>query len=127
MSQVGKFVKQMRNQCKKDDSNPVQIGEVINLQPLTVAFQGVEVSTSNGDRVYVNNLILDDVKAFTTAQKIVCSEGSITENHTEIINDITSWLNSIHKRYILAVGDYVAVQSLGNNTYIVVEKVQEIE
>ena len=69
--------------------------------------------------------MLDEQKTFDTATKITCSDGTISENHTKIINDITDWLTSIHERYILSIGDYVAVQMLGNNTYIVLEKVQK--
>ena len=126
MSQTGKFVKQIRQQCKKDDSNPVQVGEVINLSPFTVAFQGLELSAGNGDRIFLNGLLTDEAITFDVAQKIVCSEGSITENHTDILNAVTEWLMAVHKRFIIGVGDYVAIQPLGNNTYIVLEKVQEI-
>ena len=33
---------------------------------------------------------------------------------------------AVHKRFILQVGDYVAVQKLGNNTYLILEKVEKI-
>lgn len=127
MSQMGDFWHDVDKRSKSNNQNPVEIGEIISLQPLTIGFQGLELSVSNGDKIYLNNLLLDENKTFTTANPITCSDGSITENHTDIINDITQWLTSIHQRFILSVGDNVAVQRLGNNTYIVLEKVQQIE
>ena len=71
--------------------------------------------------------MLDEVISFTKAQKITCSNGTITENHTNLINnEIEAWLVSIHDRFILHIGDFVAVQKLGNNTYIVLEKLQKV-
>lgn len=127
MSQMGDFWHDVDKRSKSSNQNPVEIGEITSLQPLTIGFQGLELSVSNGDKIYLNNLLLDENKTFTTANPITCSDGSITENHTDIINDITQWLTSIHQRFILSVGDNVAVQRLGNNTYIVLEKVQQIE
>jgi hypothetical protein len=124
---MGDFWHDVDKRSKSNNQNPVEIGEIISLQPLTIGFQGLDLSVSNGDKIYLNNLLLDENKTFTTANPITCSDGTITENHTDIINDITQWLTSIHQRFILSVGDNVAVQRLGNNMYIVLEKVQQIE
>ena len=126
MSQTGRFWRDVDKRSKANNPNPVSIGEVISIEPLSVSYNGITISKANGDNVYVNNLLLDEQKTFTKATEITCSDGTITENHTGIINDITKWLSSIHKRFILDVGDYVAVQKLGNNTYIVLEKVQKL-
>lgn len=126
MSQAGKFWQQVDKRSRENNQNPTSIGEVISIEPLSVSYNGIIISKANGDNVYVNNLLLDEQKTFTKAQPITCSDGKITENHTGIINDIKEWLSSIHKRFILDVGDYVAIQKLGNNTYIVLEKVQKL-
>ena len=126
LSSEGKFWQQVDNRSKANNQSPVSVGEVLSVQPLSISYNGLTLSKANGDNIYVNNLLLDEQKTFTTAQQITCSDGTITENHTAIINDITEWLSSIHKRYILDVGNYVAVQKLGNNTYIVLEKVQQL-
>lgn len=126
MSQAGRFWQQVDKRSKATNQNAASIGQVVSLEPLSISYNGLTLSKANGDNIYVNNLLLDKQKTFTTAQQITCSDGTITENHTTIINDITKWLSSIHKRYILGVGDYVAVQKLGNNTYIVLEKVQKL-
>ena len=126
MSQAGRFWQQVDKRSKATNQNAASIGQVVSLEPLSISYNGITISKQYGDNVYVNNLILDTKKTFTEAQAITCSDGTITENHTAIINDITGWLSSIHKRYILDVGDYVAVQKLGNNTYIVLEKVQKL-
>lgn len=126
MSQAGKFWRNVDKRSKANNPSPTSIGEVLSVQPLSISYNGLTLSKANGDNIYVNNLLLDEQKTFTEAQQITCSDGTITENHTAIINDITGWLSSIHKRYILDVGNYVAIQKLGNNTYIVLEKVQQL-
>lgn len=127
MSGQGKFWGAVDKRAKKTNPAPVSIGEVKSLEPFSIKYNGLELSPQNGDAIYLNNLLLDERKTFTQATKPTVSQGTITENHTAIINDITSWLSSIHNRYIIHIGDYVAVQKLGNNTYIVLGKVQKVE
>lgn len=128
MSQAGKFWKEVDKRSKQRNESPVQVGQIIGLKPLVIQFNGLELSYANGDTIFVNHLMLDDAIMFTEAQPITCSHGTITENHTDIINnEIESWIMAIHKRYILNIGNYVAVQKLGNNTYIVLDKLQKVE
>ncbi len=128
MSRDGEFWKTVRKQAKSVNQNPVQVGWIKSLEPLTVQYQGIELSTINGDTLYINNLLLDKAIEFTSAQPITCSNGSITENHTDIINkEIEKWIMAIHKRFILGIGDYVAVQKLGKNTYLILEKLQVLK
>ena len=128
MSQAGKFWQAVDKRSKAKNESPVQVGEIIGLKPLVIQFNGLELSYANGDTIFVNHSMLDDLITFTEAQPITCSHGDITENHTDIINnEIESWLTSVHQRYILNIGDYVAVQKLGNNTYIVLDKLQKVE
>ena len=127
MSQAGKFWKEVDKRSKAKNESPVQVGQITGIKPLVILFNGLELSYANGDTIFVNHLMLDDLVSFTTAQPITCSDGTITENHTSIINEeIEAWLMSVHQRYILNVGDYVAVQKLGNNTYIVLDKLQKV-
>ena len=128
MSQAGKFWNTVKQQSKSMNQSPVQVGTVKSLSPLSIQFQGIELSPVNGDTIYINNLLLDEAISFTEAQPITCSNGSITENHTDIINaELEAWLVAVHNRFILHIGDYVAVQKLGNNSYLILEKVQKVE
>lgn len=128
MSRDGEFWKTVRKQAKSVNPNPVQVGWIKSLEPLIVQYQGLELSTVNGDTLYINNLLLDAPIEFTPAEAITCSHGTITENHTNIINDeLEAWIMAIHKRFILSIGDYVAVQRLGNNTYLILEKLQALK
>ena len=128
MSQAGKFWNTVKQQSKSMNQSPVQVGTVKSLSPLSIQFQGIELSPINGDTIYINNLLLDEAISFTEAQPITCSNGSITENHTDIINvELEAWLVAVHNRFILHIGDYVAVQKLGNNSYLILEKVQKVE
>lgn len=127
MSNSGDFWRAIDERSKANNYAPVLVGQIQSITPLSIQYQGLELSSANGDKIFVNNLLLDEAISFDTAQKITCSNGTITENHTEILNAVTSWLMSVHARFILKSGDYVAIQKLGNNTYIVLEKVQKIE
>lgn len=127
MSGQGKFWGAVDKRAKKVNPAVVSVGMVKSLNPFSISYNGLELSAQNGDTIYLNNLLLDAKKTFTTANPITCTQGTITENHTAIINDITGWLTSIHDRFIIHVGDYIAVQKLGNNTYIVLSKLQKVE
>lgn len=127
MSQTGKFWQAVDARSKKTQNAVTSVGVVTSLNPFGVKYNGIDISAENGDTIFVNNLMLDEVISFTAAQPITCSHGEITENHTDIINnEIESWLVSVHNRFILHIGDYIAVQKLGNNTYIVLEKLQKV-
>ena len=126
MSGQGDFWKAVETKAKNNNPNVPSIGKIKSLSPFSIEYNGLELSAQYGDNIYVNNLLLDVKKTFTTANPITCSHGTITENHTDIINAITSWLTSIHDRFILHIGDFVAVQKLGNNTYIVLQKLQKV-
>ena len=128
MSGQGKFWQDIDKRSKRNNPSPVSVGQIKALDPLEVQYNGITISVANGDSIYVNHLLLDEQITFTQAQPITCSDGVITENHTDIINDeIETWLKSVHGRFIIKVGDLVAVQKLGNNTYLILEKVQKIE
>ena len=127
MSGQGRFWQDVTKKAKKTNPAVPSVGVIKSLSPFSINYNGLELSVANGDTIYVNNLMLDSVISFTAAQTITCSHGTITENHTDIINnEIESWLVSIHDRFILHIGDYIAVQKLGNNTYIVLEKLQKV-
>lgn len=128
MSGQGKFWGAVDKRAKKINPAVVSVGMVKSLNPFSISYNGLELSAQNGDTIYLNNLLLDAKKTFTTANPITCTQGAITDNHTNIINnEITSWLSSIHDRFIIHVGDYIAVQKLGNNTYLILEKLQKVE
>ena len=128
MSGQGKFWKDVDKRAKNINSPAVSVGVVESLEPFSIKYNGVSLNVANGDTIFVNNLMLDEVISFTAAKKITCSQGTITENHTNIINnEIEKWLVSIHDRFILHIGDYIAIQKLGNNTYIVLDKLQKVE
>lgn len=133
MSGQGKFWGAVDKRAKKVNPAVASVGMVKSLSPFSISYNGLELSAQNGDAIYLNNLILDTKKTFTTANAITAkvtsnqADVTVTENHTGIINDITGWLTSIHDRFIIHVGDYIAVQKLGNNTYIVLSKLQKVE
>lgn len=128
MSGQGKFWQAVDARSKKNNFAVASVGIIKSLEPFSINYNGIEISAINGDTIFVNNLLLDEAITFTPAQAITCSHGTITENHTDIINnEIEKWLMSIHDRFILHIGDYVAIQKLGHNTYLVLQKLQKVE
>lgn len=142
MSNLGKTIETMRNQAKKVQPAPVQVGEVLMLNPLSIRYQGLELSFTNGDSIFINHLMLDeninlDVASMDNPQIInpalwqadnsPTSQVEISGTQKQFLTDLYNWTKAVHDRYILHIGDYVAVQQLGNNTYLILEKVQKIE
>lgn len=142
MSQAGKFWNTVKQQSKATNQNPVQVGTIKTLNPLSIQYQGIELSYENGDTIYVNHLMLDeninlDVASMDSPQNIdpalwkadntPSPTVSISGTQKQFVTDFYNWTKAVHDRFILHIGDYVAVQKLGNNTYLVLEKVQKVE
>jgi hypothetical protein len=142
MSEDGKFWNNVKVVSKKTNYSPVQIGQILTLAPLSIKYQGLELSFENGDTIYINNLLLDenielDVPSMDEAQNInpallkadntPTPTVEISGTQKQFLTDLYTWIKSVHNRFILHVGDYVTLQKLGNNTYLVLEKVQKIE
>lgn len=141
MSRDGEHWNTVR-QIAKSYKNPVQVGQVINLEPFTIQFQGIELSTVNGDTIYINNLLLDenielDLASMDEAQNInpalwkadntPTPTVEISGTQKQFVTDLYNWIKAVHNRFILHIGDYVALQKLGNNTYLVLEKLQALK
>lgn len=146
MSQAGKFWNQVRKQSKAVNSTPVQIGQILTLNPLSIQYQGLEISLANGDNIYINNLVLDeninlDLASMDNPQNLASvspppwtAQDTPTDSYTaeisgsqkQFLTDFYNWTKSVHNRYILHIGDYVAMQKLGNNTYLILQKVQKL-
>lgn len=142
MSQAGKFWNTVKQQSKATNQNPVQVGTIKALNPLSIQYQGIELSYENGDTIYINHLMLDeninlDVASMDSPQNIdpalwkadntPTSTVSISGTQKQFVTDFYNWTKAVHDRFILHIGDYVAVQKLGYNTYLVLEKVQKVE
>ena len=142
MSQAGKFWNTVKQQSKATNQNPVQVGTIKTLNPLSIQYQGIELSYENGDTIYINHLMLDeninlDVDSMDSPQNIdpalwkadntPTPTVSISGTQKQFVIDFYNWTKAVHDRFILHIGDYVAVQKLGNNTYLVLEKVQKVE
>lgn len=84
----------------------LEVAKVINLSPLTIKVGEVDVSVN----LSVNTLMLIDVKV----DEIITEETGLKEA-----------LKSILKAVLIEAGDFVIVQRVGNNFYIL-SKVVEI-
>ena len=51
----------------------------------------------------------------------------ISGTQKQFVTDLYNWIKAVHNRYIIHIGDYVAVQRLGNNTYLILEKLQALK
>lgn len=139
MSASGEFWNNVSKKAKSTNQNPVMVGEIVGLKPLKIEYQGVVISQMYGDTIFLNNLLLDenielDVSSMdktqnfsnSTAYQSPSFTAEITGTQKKFLTDLYQWIKASHNRYILTTGDLVAVQSLGNNTYIILNKVQEV-
>ena len=146
MSQMGKFWKAVDARSKKTQNAVTSVGIVTSLKPLGINYNGIDLSVENGDTIFVNNLMLDDninldISSMDSAQNITGLNpqawigdntpnadftAQISGTQKQFITDFYTWVKSVHNRFILHIGDYIAVQKLGNNTYIVLDKLQKV-
>lgn len=142
MSKDGEQWQAVKKIAKKVMPNPVQIGWVKSLEPFVIQYQGLELSETNGDSIYINNLILDenielDLASMDNPQNInpalwkadntPTGTVEISGTQKQFLTDLYNWIKAVHNRFILHIGDYVAVQKLGKNTYLVLQKLQLIK
>lgn len=142
MSNSGKFWNNVKNAAKASRKPPVQLGKILTLKPLSIHYQGLELSKENGDTIYINNLLLDenielDLSSMDKPQNINPAlwkadnspTGTVEISGTQkrFLTDLYNWIKAVHNRYILHIGDLVVLQKLGNNSYLILEKVQKIE
>lgn len=138
----GRFWQDVQKVSKSTNYAPVQVGQIASKKPLEISFNGLTLSKANGDKIYINSLLLDDnidldVSSMDNPQDISpalkdmqdrpTSQITIDGTQKTFLTDFYNFFKEFHKKYIIDIGDYVAVQKLGNNTYLVLEKVQVIE
>lgn len=136
---------QIRNEIARNGS--VNVGVVKSLQPLTVTYLKVDFSTAD-DTLYCNNLLLDeninlDVDtAMAAAQNItemtpppvINLKPQTSSDYTakisgtipDFIKDFYNYFKAWHNRFILHVGDFVAIQKVGENKILIVSKLNLI-
>ena len=122
----------------------VNVGVVKSLQPLTVTYLKVDFSTAN-DTLYCNSLLLDeninlDVDAAMAGTQQITEmtpppvinlnpqtssdyTAKITGTIPDFIKSFYNYFKAWHNRFILHVGDLVAVQKVGENKIIIVSKI----
>jgi hypothetical protein len=148
MSQTGKFWQAVDKRSKKTQNAVTSVGVVTSLRPFGIKYNGIDINVENGDTIFINNLMLDDnidldVSSMDSPQNITgispqplisiapTSSADYTANisgtQKQFLTDFYTWSKSVHDRFILHIGDYIAVQKLGNNTYIVLDKLQKVE
>lgn len=140
--QVYDFWKAVETTARSVSSSPVEIMQVKSKTPLVLVTQGIEIGAQFGDNVYINHLLLDenlnlDVSSMDSAQNISpalwqgdnapTSSVEISGTQKQFLTDFYNWTKAVHQRYIISIGDLLAVQSLSNNTYLILEKLQKIE
>jgi len=125
----------------------VNVGVVKSLQPLTVTYLKVDFSTAD-DTLYCNSLLLDEninldvdtaiagtqnITNMTPPPLISLQPQSSSEYTAKIsgtipnfIKDFYNYFKSWHNRFILHVGDFVAVQKVGENKILIVSKINLI-
>ena len=140
------LAKIIKNEVRRSQMPPVRMAIVTKLKPFTLIYNEVEFSADR-DYIYMNNLLLDeninldvdDAMAGIQTLKGVNPQPWISLNTpnadftTQIEGTIPDFIKSFynyfkawHNRYILHVGDMVAIQKIGENKIIVLCKLQRI-
>lgn len=147
MSSAGKFWKQVQKQSKAQNPDVVALCQVKSINPFVFDYRGIEISLANGDNIYVDPLLLQaninlDLASMDSAQNLQnmspqpwIANNSPNANFTaeisgtqkQFLTDFYNFFKNWQGTYILTVGDYVTVQKLGFNTYLVIRKVVELE
>jgi hypothetical protein len=148
MSRLGKQLKALDERSKRLNPAPTSIGQVLTIKPLSVAYNGLTLSFANGDNIYINNLMLDDninieargnvnnpqnIKSMNPQPWIAQDTpngdytAEISGSQLDLLTGFYDWFKAVHDRFIIHIGDYVAVQKLGNNTYLILDKLQKVE
>ena len=147
MSSAGKFWKQVQKQSKAQNPDVVALCQVKSINPFVFDYRGIEISLANGDNIYVDPLLLQvninlDLASMDSAQNLQnmspqpwIANNSPNANFTaeisgtqkQFLTDFYNFFKTWQGTYILSVGDYVTVQKLGFNTYLVIRKVVELE
>lgn len=141
------MVNTMRMIAQNNMPPVVNTAVVTNLKPFSIVYKGVTFSADK-DPIFVNSLMLDEnisldvdgamsgtqnLKGVNPQPWISLNtpnadfttqiEGTIPEFIKSFYNYFKAW----HNRYILHVGDVVAVQKVGKNKFIVLQKIQKVE
>ena len=136
---------QIRNEIAKNGA--VNVGVVKSLKPLTVTFLKVDFSTAD-DTLYCPDLLLDEninldvdsamsgiqqIKQMTPPPVINLSPQTSSDYTAQIsgtipdfIKDFYNYFKDWHNRFILHVGDFVAIQKVGENKILIVSKLNLI-
>lgn len=147
MSQAGKFWKQVQKQSKAQNPDMVALCQIKSIAPFVFDYKGIEISLANGDNIYCDPLMLQaninlDLASMDNPQNVQSmspqawiADNSPNADYTAVISgtqkqfltDFYNFFKTWQGTYILAVGDYVTVQKLGFNTYLVIRKVTKLE
>ena len=147
MSSAGKFWKQVQKQSKAQNPDVVALCQVKSINPFVFDYRGIEISLANGDNIYVDPLMLQaninlDLASMDSAQNLQSMSpqpwiannspnanftAEISGTQKQFLTDFYNFFKTWQGTYILSVGDYVTVQKLGFNTYLVIRKVVEFE
>lgn len=136
---------QIRNEIAKNGA--VNVGVVKSLNPLVVTFLKVDFSTAD-DTLYCPDLLLDEninldvdgamsgvqqIKQMTPPPVINLSPQTSSDYTAQIsgtipdfIKDFYNYFKAWHNRFILHVGDFVAIQKVGENKILIVSKLNLI-
>lgn len=140
------LAKIVKNEVKRSQMPPVRMAVVTKLKPFTLVYNEVEFSADR-DYIYMNNLLLDeninlDVDGAmagvqnlsevtpplhnTPTSTVAAFSAIIAGTIPDFIKSFYNWFKSWHNRYILHVGDMLAIQKIGENKIIVLCKLQRI-
>ena len=125
----------------------VNVGVVKSLNPLTVTYLKVDFSTAN-DTLYCSDLLLDEninldvdtamlgIQQITemTPPPLISLDPKTSDKYTarisgtipDFIKQFYNYFKAWHDRFILHVGDFVAIQKVGETKILIISKLNLI-
>ena len=118
--------------------NGFKVCTVKTIKPLVLTYNGVDIGTTEGDTVFVHPLMVQDlinqeteglfnIQNFknSTAYNSPQFQASIEGELPNFIKEFYLFYKKWQGIYLLNVGDLVAVYELGDNNYLILQKVSQ--
>jgi len=126
----------IENAAENKNINGFKLCSVKSIKPFIFTYNGVDLGEQLGDTVFVHPLMVSEkinldkedlykIQDFqnSTAYKSPEFKASIKGSLPDFIKDFYLFYEKWQSTYLLNVGDLVAVYELGNNNYVVLQKV----
>ena len=132
------IINSVEDAVENKNLNGFKVCTVKAIKPLVLTYDGVDIGTTEGDTVFVHPLMVQEpinqeieglfnIQNFknSTAYNSPQFQASIEGELPDFIKEFYLFYKNWQGIYLLNVGDMVAVYELGDNNYLVLQKVSQ--